>query len=173
MSHGALCSTIFDELRNTKLFRDNHIWGRHISAAWTESYKSTPSIILILILASSASILSWSMLSDDLALWDSLANAFMTAGAGAGVADYTNAGLCWGSWLCSLILSSGWAIVGIWLKVTDWLEGPSPEVFLSVCSSKLVRWATLVFRDSNSSWKWASRWARSSSYMFLARSRVL
>jgi len=27
-------------------------------------------------------------------LWDSLANASMTVGAGAGVADCTNAGLC-------------------------------------------------------------------------------
>jgi len=36
------------------------------------------------------------MLSYDLALWDSLANAFMTAGAGAGVADYINVGLCCG-----------------------------------------------------------------------------
>jgi hypothetical protein len=36
-----------------------------------------------------------------------------------------------------------------------------------------VRRAMLVFRDSNSSWKWASRWAHSSSSMFLARSRVL
>jgi hypothetical protein len=34
------------------------------------------------------------MLSDDLALRDSLSNAFMTVGAGVGDADYTNAGLC-------------------------------------------------------------------------------
>jgi hypothetical protein len=57
--------------------------------------------------------------------------------------------------------------------VTGRLEGPTPEVFLNVYLSKLVRRATLVFRDSNSSWKWASRWARSSSSMFLAWSRVL
>ena len=65
---------------------------RHISAALTGSYKSTPSIPLIL--ASNAAILSRSMLSDDLALRDSLSNAFMTVGAGVGDADYTNAGLC-------------------------------------------------------------------------------
>jgi hypothetical protein len=53
------------------------------------------------------------------------------------------------------------------------LQGPSLEAFLSVCSSKLVRRATLTFRDSNSSWKWTSYWARSSSSMFLARSQVL
>jgi hypothetical protein len=33
--------------------------------------------------------------------------------------------------------------------------------------------ATLVCKDSNSSWKWASQWARTSSFMFFARSRVL
>jgi hypothetical protein len=91
----------------------------------------------------------------------------MTVRAGAGVADCTNAGLGWGFWPCSLILSLGWAVVRVWLKVTDRLEWPSPDVFLSVCSSKLVRQATLVFRFSNSSWKWGSRWAHSSSYMFL------
>jgi hypothetical protein len=47
----------------------------------------------------------------------------------------------------------GWAVVGVWLKVTGRLEGPSPEAFLKVCSSQLVRRATLVFRDSNSYWK--------------------
>jgi hypothetical protein len=47
---------------------------------------------MTLILASNAFILSWSMLSDDLALWDSLANASMTVGTSAGVADYTNIG---------------------------------------------------------------------------------
>jgi len=135
--------------RTRNFYRTTTFGTKHISAAHTGSYKSTLSITLIL--ASSASILSWSMLSDDLALWDSLANAFMIVGAGAGVADCTNVGLCWGPWPCSLILSSGWAIVGIWLKVTGQLEGPSPEVFLSVCSSKLVRRVTLVFRDSNSS----------------------
>jgi len=34
------------------------------------------------------------MLSDDLVLWDSLANAFTTAGIGSDVVDYTNVGLC-------------------------------------------------------------------------------
>jgi len=34
------------------------------------------------------------MLSDDLALWDSLANATMTAGAGVGVVDCTDTELC-------------------------------------------------------------------------------
>ena len=144
---------------------------RHISAAQTGSYKSTPSMTLIL--DSNASILSWSTLSDDLALWDSLANASTIVGASAGVADCTNIGFCWGSWPCSLILSSSWTVVGAWLTVTGRLEGPTPEVFLNVYLSKLVRRATLVFRDSNSSWKWASRWARSSSSMFLAWSRVL
>jgi hypothetical protein len=86
-----------------------------------------------LILASSASILSWSMLLDDLALWDSLANASMTVGAGAGVAYFTNVGFYWGSRPYSLILSSGWTVVRAWLKVTDRLERPSPEVFLNVC----------------------------------------
>jgi hypothetical protein len=76
----------------------------------------------------------------------------MTVRAGASVDDCTNAGLCWGFWPCSLILSLGWVVVRVWLKVTGRLEGPSPEVFLSVCSSKLVRRATLVFRGSNSSW---------------------
>jgi hypothetical protein len=28
MSHGALCSTIFDEFRNAKLLWDNHIWDQ-------------------------------------------------------------------------------------------------------------------------------------------------
>jgi len=106
---------------------------------------------MTLIMASNASILSWSMLSDDLALWGSLADASMTVGVGAGVADGKNVGFCYGSWPCSLILSSDWTIVGAWLKVTGHLEGPSPEVFLSVCSSKLMWRATLVFRDSNSS----------------------
>ena len=44
--------------------------------------------------ASSASILAWSMILDDLALWDSLADASMTVEAGAGVADCTNVGFC-------------------------------------------------------------------------------
>jgi len=144
---------------------------KHISAARTGSYKFTPSMTLIL--ASSAAIWSWSMLLDDLALSDSLANTSMTVRAGAVITDCTNIGLCWGSWPCSLIISSGWAVFGVWLKVTGWLEGPLPEVFLNIYSSKLVRLATLVFRDSNSSWKWASRWAHSSSSMFLARSWVL
>jgi hypothetical protein len=104
-----------------------------------------------LIRASNTIILSWWMLLDDLALRDSLANAFMTVRAGASDVDYTNAGLCWGSWPYSLILSSGWTVVGVWLKMTGQLEGPSPEAFPSVRSSKLVRRATLVFRDSNSS----------------------
>ena len=64
------------------------------------------------------------MLSDDFALWDLLANASMTTGASAGIADCTNARLYWDHWPCSLILSSGWAIVRVWLKVTGWLEGP-------------------------------------------------
>jgi hypothetical protein len=34
-------------------------------------------------------------------------------------------------------VSLGWVIVGGWTKIADRLEGPSPEVFLSVCSSKL------------------------------------
>jgi len=34
------------------------------------------------------------MLLDDLALWDSLADASMTVRAGAGVGDYTNVGFC-------------------------------------------------------------------------------
>jgi len=166
------CAPLYLMNSGTQNFFETATFGtRHISVAHTGSYKSTPSTTLIL--ASSTSILSWSMLSDDLALWDSWVNALMTIRAGAGVADYTNAGLCWGSWPCSLILSSGWAIVRVWLKMTGRLEGPSPKVFLSVCSSKLVRWATLVFRGSNSSWKWASRWAHSSSSMFLAQSRVL
>jgi len=52
---------------------------------------------MTLILASSASISFGSMLSDDLALWDSLADAFMTVEAGAGVADGKNVGFCYGS----------------------------------------------------------------------------
>ena len=51
-------------------------------------------------------------------------------------------------------------------KMTGRLEGPSLEAFLSVCSSKLMRRATLAFRDSNSSWKWMLRWARSVSNVF-------
>ena len=119
MSHGTLCSIIFDELGNTKLFGTTIFGTRHISTAQTAT----------LILASSATILSWSMLSDDLALWDSLANVSMTSVVGASVAECINAGLCWGSWPCSLTLSSSWAVVGIWLNVSGRLEGPSPEVF--------------------------------------------
>jgi len=37
------------------------------------------------------------MLSDDLALWGSLADASMTVGVGAGVADGKNVGFCYGS----------------------------------------------------------------------------
>jgi len=51
----------------------------------------------------------------------------------------------------SLFLS-GWAVARGWTKIAGWLEGPSPEVFLNVCSSKLVRRATFALRDSNSSW---------------------
>jgi len=58
---------------------------RHIVAARTGSYKSTPSMTLIL--ASSVAML------DYLAWWDSLTNASMTARAGADVADCTNARL--------------------------------------------------------------------------------
>jgi hypothetical protein len=51
----------------------------------------------------------------------------MIVGAGAGVADCTNVGFCWGSWPYSFILSSGWTVVGDWFKVTDRLEGLSPS----------------------------------------------
>jgi hypothetical protein len=34
-------------------------------------------------------------------------------------------------------VSLGWVVVGGWTKIADRLEGPSPEIFLSVCSSKL------------------------------------
>ena len=34
-------------------------------------------------------------------------------------------------------VSLGWVVVGGWTKIANRLEGPSPEVFLSVCSSKL------------------------------------
>jgi hypothetical protein len=37
-----------------------------------------------------------------------------------------------------------WAVVGVWTKMTGQLEGPSLEAFLNACSSKLVRWATLL-----------------------------
>jgi len=95
----------------TQNFFGTTIFGtRHISTAYTKLYKFTPSIALIL--ASSVVILSWSMSSNDLVLWDSLANSSIITRAGAGVADYTNAGLCWGSWPCSPILSLGWAIIG-------------------------------------------------------------
>jgi len=122
---------------------------RHFFVGWTGLYKSTPSIAMIL--TSSVAILSWSMPSDDLVLQDLLENAFTIAGVGVGVVACTEAGLCWGSWPCSSILSSSWAVVAIWKKVMDWLEGPSLEAFLSVCSIKLVRRVTLAFRDSNSS----------------------
>jgi len=89
------------------------------------------------------------MSSDGLVLWDSLTNASATAGVGTDVVDYTNVGLCQGSCACSPIISSGW-FAG---KVAGLVEGPSPEVFLSACSSKLVRRATLSFREFNSSWK--------------------
>ena len=48
-----------------------------------------------------------------------------------------NVGLCWGPWPCLPLISSGWVVVGDWLKVTRWVEGPSSEVFPSICSSKL------------------------------------
>jgi hypothetical protein len=48
-----------------------------------------------------------------------------------------NAGLCWGSWPCLPPISSGWVVVGVWTKMIGRLEGTSPELFLSICSSKL------------------------------------
>jgi len=111
---------------------------------------------MALIRGSNADILSWSMPLDDLVLWDSLAKGSMNAGAGADGIKWTNAGLYIGSWPCSLIISSGWAIAEGGTKIAGRLEGPSPTAFLSVFSSKLMRRATLAFRDSNSSWKWAS-----------------
>jgi len=48
-----------------------------------------------------------------------------------------NAGLCWGSWPYLPLISSGWVVVGVWSKVTGWVEGPSSEVFPSIFSSKL------------------------------------
>jgi len=136
MRHYVLVYLINSGTRN---FFATTIFGiRHFFVGWTGSYKSTPSIAMIL--AFSVAILSWSMPSDDLVLWDLLANAFTITGVGVNVVACTDAGLCWGSWPCSPILSLGWAVVGIWTKVMGWLEGPSLEAFfLSVCSSKLVR----------------------------------
>jgi len=48
-----------------------------------------------------------------------------------------NVGLCWGSWPCLPIISSGRVVVGVWTKMIDWLEGTSSKIFLSICSSKL------------------------------------
>jgi hypothetical protein len=48
-----------------------------------------------------------------------------------------NAGLCWGSWPCLPLISSGWVDVGVWTKMIGRLEGTSPKLFLSICSSKL------------------------------------
>jgi len=146
------CVPLYLMNSRTRNFFEITIFGtRHISIARTRSYKSTP--LMTLILASSATILFWSMLSDDLTLWDSLANAFMAVGPDTGVADYTNVRLYCGSWPCLVILSSGWAAVEVWLKMTSRLKGPSSETFLSVCLSKLVRQAILAFTDSKSSRK--------------------
>jgi hypothetical protein len=40
-----------------------------------------------------------------------------------------NAGLCWGSWPCLPLISSGWVVVGVWTKMIDQLEETSPELF--------------------------------------------
>jgi hypothetical protein len=56
MGNRALSSSVFDELGNTELFWYNHVRIRHIYVACTGSYKSTPSIALIL--ASNSVILS-------------------------------------------------------------------------------------------------------------------
>jgi len=166
------CVPVYLRNSGTHNFFETTTFGtRHIFVARNGSYKSTPSMALIR--ASNAAILFWSMPLDDLVLWDSLVNGSMTTGAAGGGIECTNAGLYGGSWSCSLNVSSGWAVAGGWTKIAGRLEEPSPEVFLNVCSSKLERRATLAFRDSNSSWKWASWWARSSSSMFLARSQVL
>jgi len=48
-----------------------------------------------------------------------------------------NAGLCWGSWPCLPLIFLGWLVVGVWTKMIGRLEGTFPELFLSICSSKL------------------------------------
>ena len=109
--------------------------------------------LMVLSLVFNVFILVWLMLSDDLVLWDLLADVFTTVGDGAGVVDCINVGFCWGFWLCSFIFFSGWTVVGAGLKVIGWLEGFLSEVFFSVCLSKLVRWVIFIFRDFNSSCK--------------------
>jgi hypothetical protein len=64
---------------------------KHISTAYTGSYKSTPSIALIL--ASNVAILSWSISLDDFVLWDSLANTSTIVEVSAGIIVYTNVAL--------------------------------------------------------------------------------
>jgi len=145
---------------------------RHIFAAFTRSYKSTPSIALIL--ASSVVILSWSISLDDLIIWVSFMNVFMIMGAGTGVINCTNAGLYWGSWACSPITSSGWVAVWFWTKMAGLLERPLPKALRSAYSSKLVRWATLNFKNPTlSDSVRASQWVRSLFSMFLSWSWVL
>jgi len=70
-----------------KLYGTTMFGTRHIFAAFTRSYKSTPSIALIL--ASNVVILSWSILLDDLVLWDSFANVYTTAGVGTSIVGCT------------------------------------------------------------------------------------
>ena len=50
---------------------------------------------------------------------------------------YRNVGLCWGSWPCLPLISSGWVVVGFWTKMIGRLEGTFPDFFFSICSSKL------------------------------------
>jgi hypothetical protein len=45
--------------------------------------------------------------------------------------------LCWGSWPYLPPISSGWVVVGVWTKMIGQLEETSPELFLSICSSRL------------------------------------
>jgi len=66
MSDGALCSGVFDKFRNSKLLWYHHIRDYTHLRSLTGSYKSTPSIALIL--ASSVVILSCLISSYDLVL---------------------------------------------------------------------------------------------------------
>jgi len=48
-----------------------------------------------------------------------------------------NVGLCWGYWPCLPLIFSGWVVVGVRTTIIGRLERTSPELFLSIYSSKL------------------------------------